>query len=240
MNKIIIILQLVFVTAPFTVYGQQKFDGKIANHSGDKPPMDIVLFMFGMDDPVKVGEADESGNISILFPDKLPDSIPTETKNMFATELRHAFFFSCFDLTDISEEIKDVTVYKGGYFALAHKKQPWAGTLFTVSNTNLIPWLEDRYYKEPVTASFFEVIYSEQAFDLMTTCKDNVLYAEGNEIEVEYRFALQMKKGFNFVEYKIEALKQSSLADIPSIPAMVTITTAKNTDTIQWYAKYFY
>lgn len=240
MKTFLISVHLILLFPAFTVIGQQRISGKIENAGLDKPAMDIVLFMFGMDHPVKVGEADSLGNISVSFPDELPVSIPSDTKSMFGTQLRDALYFSCFDIANVPDTIKNITMYKGGYFALAHKNRPWAGTLFSVSDKELIPWLEDRYYKNPVTSSFFEVIYSEQAINLTTTCKDNVLYAEGNEIMVEYRYALQLKKGFNLVEYKIEALKQSGSPDIPSIPEIVTITTAKNTDTIQWYAKYFY
>ncbi len=239
MNKIIIILQLVFVTAPFTVYGQQKFDGKIANHSGDKPPMDIVLFMFGMDHTLKVGHVDKAGNISIEFPDQLPNTIKQETKNMFSTQLPHALFFSCYELNSIADSIANTTVYKGGYFSLAHENQPWAGTLFTVADSGLIPWLEDRYYKTPTITSFYEIIYCDKAINLKTSCKETIQY-EANEITAHYNYDLELTKGFNIIEYKIEALKESGIEDIPPIPSLVNIKNTKDTTAIQWHAKYYY
>lgn len=234
-----IIFVLVFCVS--TVFAQQAFIGKIENPIPEKPNMDIVLFMFGMDNPVKVGEVDEKGNLLIRFPDELPNSLSADTKEMFASSIPNAFYFSCGNPIDYPEKVREATVYKGGFFSLSHKDQPWEGTLFPVTDKELISWWEDRYYKNPVISSFFEVLYSEQEIDLNMMCKDKVLiHAEGNEIDVEYHYALQLRRGFNIIEYKIEAIQESGLPDIPSIPVIVAITNTKDTDVIQWYAKYYY
>ena len=236
MKTLFLFLQLFFFISSFTASGQQSFTGKIENATPDKPAMDIVLFMFGLDNPVKVGTVDEKGNISIDFPEVLPDTIAPETKEIFATQLPYALFFSCPDITGVAE---GTVVYKGGYFSLSHQNRPWAATLFPVSDIGIIPWLEDRYYQSPIMASFYEVIYCEQNIDLTTLCKESISYTE-NTIDMEYQYTLRLKKGFNLIEYKIEAIQETGIPDTSPIPSVVTITNADDMDATLWHAKYYY
>ena len=236
MKTLFLFLQLFFFISSFTASGQQSFTGKIENATPDKPAMDIVLFMFGLDNPVKVGTVDEKGNISIDFPEVLPDTIAPETKEIFSTQLPYALFFSCPDITSVAE---GTVVYKGGYFSLSHQNRPWAATLFPVSDIGIIPWLEDRYYQSPIMASFYEVIYCEQNIDLTTLCKESISYTE-NTIDMEYQYTLRLKKGFNLIEYKIEAIQETGIPDTSPIPSVVTITNADDMDATLWHAKYYY
>ncbi len=201
--------------------------------------MEIMLFMFGMDIPIKVGEVNEKGKIAINFPNKLPDSLAQENMKMFATELPYALFFSCFDLNKKNDTANNIVVYKGGHFSLAHKTHPYAGTLFAVSDSSLIPWLEDRYYQNPVIASFYEVIYCEGEIDLKTSCRETIQY-EQTDITVDYNYSLRLKKGFNLIEYKIETIKETGIKDLPPIPSLVTIKNTTDIFAVKWYAKYFY
>lgn len=230
---------LLYMLAP-TVFAQQTISGKIEDFPPKTPPMTIILFMFGVDYPVKIGESDNMGNISISFPTELPDSISAETRSMFAAQFQDAFFLPCYDMKNLSDTIKNAVVFKGGYVCLSHKTNPWVGTLFPVSDSRLIPWIEDRYQQNAAIASFFEIIYCTSNITLNTTCKDSILYAEGNMIDVEYRYALQLKKGFNLIEYKIEALKHIGLPEATTIPSLITIENANGSSVIKWYAKYFY
>lgn len=233
------ILFLHFLLSSYTLIGQQSITGKIENPASDKPSMDIVLFMFGMEHPVKVGETDNDGNLSISFPRELPASITSETKELFATQLPYALHFPCGNRSDFPESINNIIVYKGGYFSLSHSEQLWEGTLFPALNEELISWWQDPHYVNPVTSSFFEVIYCEQDVGLSTTCNNNLLYEE-KEVVAEYKYDLKLKKGFNLIEYKIEATQDSGSSDIPAIPSIVTIVNAGDTNSIQWYAKYYY
>lgn len=126
------LLQLIIPFCTITCFGQSSFAGKIKNAASGKPSMDIVLFMFGMENPVKVGETDKAGNITISFPKELPASISAKTRESFAMGLPEAFYFSCDGSNDFSKEIRNITAYKGGFFSLSHTGQLWEGTIFPV------------------------------------------------------------------------------------------------------------
>lgn len=239
--SLLLILILLFASVPqFMVFGQQQISGKIENMPAGKPSMDIILFMFGIDHPVKVGEVDGSGNISIAFPAELPDEIPTETIEMFEKRLVDVFSLTCLDRNSYGEDATEVAAYSGGNFGLASEEEPWAGVLFPVTDQELLKWIEDPYYHDPVIASFINVFYSTQDFDLQTICNNNLQHGE-NKVDVEYHYDLQLKKGFNVIEYSIEAIHKSESPDQYSgIPAIVKVTNLKNMDNIQWFAKYFY
>lgn len=239
MKKTIFTLQLALLSSVFTVFGQLRMEGKIGNLFDNIPPMDIVLFLFGMENPVKVGKVDKQGIVTVEFPDSLPASISTNDKMMFAYSLPQALFFTCFELEHFSDSISDVRVYKGGYFSLAHKNKSWAGTIFPVSNLSLIPWLEDRYYQNPVIASFYEAVFCERAINLITSCRETIQY-DKTELTVDYNYSLQLKRGFNLIEYKIETLKEVGVSGLPSIPSLVTIKNAGNLSALKWHVKYYY
>ena len=88
-------------------------------------------------------------------------------------------------------------------------------------------------------ASFYEVIYCEQNIALTTLCKESISYTE-NTIDMEYQYTLRLKKGFNLIEYKIEAIQETGIPDTSPIPSVVTITNADDMDATLWHAKYYY
>jgi hypothetical protein len=238
-NKHFMLSQLLLSVYFFSVYSQQPITGIIENMPSDKPPMNIVLFMFGMDDPVKVGEVDQFGNIKIDFPEQLPNDISTEIKDQFTSELIHTFHFSCMDRDIFNPDTKAITAFKGGYFSLSHSEELWEGTLFPVSDTALVEWLEDPHYQNPVISSFWEVIYSTQEINLDVTCLENVWLGE-KEVAVQYHYDMQLKEGFNMIEYHIEAIMVSDISDVPSVPSVVKVTNNTDFESIKWVSKYYY
>lgn len=229
-----------FATAPiFIAFGQQQITGKVESTSYNKAPMDIVLFMFGMDDPVKVGNVDNNGNISLSFPSELPGNIPSDIKEMFLVSLTDAFHFSCLDRSIFSDDVLQATAYRGGYLSLSTVDEPWVGGLLPVSDTLLTEWLEDPHYNSPIISSFYEVVYSNQDINFTTICKADISHAE-KQVPVEYHYSLQLKQGFNVIEYKIESIFSNVSEEYPSVPSVVTITNLGDSGEIKWVGKYFY
>lgn len=215
----------------------QSLTGKIENHQAGLPEMEIVLMTFGMDTPVKLGTVDAQGNLNITLPEKLDPDISKENMDMFMGTLPNSFFISCGNPDDFPEELREVAAVKGGYLSLWYNKQ-WAGTIYPVSNIELQPWMEDQYYMEPVQASFFEIIYVPEAAEMKTSCA-NMVSLQNEEVNMSYNFDLQLKKGFNLLEYQIEEIHKTNPSETASIPSKVSIRTTNQPDKIIWLVKYF-
>lgn len=237
MKTVIIFLQILLLLFAFPLFGQINLTGKIQNLSTDQPAKDIFIFIFGADNPVKIGEISESGNISITFPQKDPASFDPGIKELSAKELsswtKHIF---CDNPDHFPDSLKDIIVYvyEAGTIRIEDGERSWETRLYPVTDEWLADWLYNSTAQNPVPASYFEVLYLDQDVDLNTTC---TFTSSFNDLVSEFNYNLQLKKGVNLIEYKIEELHEID-DEITSAPTKVSIVNAKVTDNIQWLIKY--
>lgn len=212
----------------------QQFSGKITDYVLETA--DVVVFPFGMDFPVKIGTVDKQGNVAINLDAVDLNQIPTDTKDFSLGRVADNFFSNCDnpDGLQISEGIKAV---KCGMPSLWYNNQ-WAGTFFLVSNEKLQPWIEDRYYMEPVIASFFEILYIDHDLSLATSCNTTFNLSKEN-VESVNNFNLKLKKGFNLIQYKIDEIHKTDPNETSSIPMKIQITNPLDDEGIKWMVKYF-
>lgn len=216
-------------------YGMAQSGGTLENYPLDE--VDIVVFPFGMEYPIKIGNVSDSGELFFEIPSKIEAKIPSDVQNNFLSDLSNSLFFNC----DDGLGLDDLRVLNVGTIALWTKDNRYAGVLFAVSTEEIIPWLEDRYYMEPIEASFYNIIYMDSDQDLSygMDCISTINLESGN-IESSYSYDLSFKNGFNFVEYKIESIYKTNPKETASFPNKVTITSSPNTmSNIKWIAKYF-
>lgn len=209
--------------------------------------MDLVLYCFGMENPVHIGTIAASGELDFKFPKDL-NFITDEEKANFMSDAAFTFFPKCSNSYDILTESDNIKAINAGYISLSTKDNPYSGLLFMATDENIVPWLEDTYSNNAVIGSYFELIYVESDFNYQGECTSAVSNTENDTIETLYSYDIQLKVGFNFIEYKIESVTEHK---VPSMyeegvfdkidkPTKITVTSTQSTPpTTQWIGKYF-
>jgi len=199
--------------------------------------VDLVLFATGMDNPLKLGTVDAQGMLSVNLEEIQIPELTDEVKDMYFTELRNVFRFGCGGRDDFGKQ-GNITALRGGNIALLTDNE-WAGSLFLVSDPALKPWLEDEGYNSAVRAIFWEIVYVEKDVHLDLNCT-NETNLESGSVEASYTYSLDLKKGFNWVEYSIEQVYDTNPEARASFPSRVKISNLKDPEKMQWLANYFF
>ncbi|WP_158856440.1 hypothetical protein [Lunatibacter salilacus] len=213
----------------------QEMRGKIKNHG--KSEMDMVLMLFGMDNPISIGTVNKKGEFTANLANLTIDHISEDNRSMSIGPLYFNFYFKCNDSNDFGDDAEKRAA-RQDYVRLTNKGE-WAGTVFLVSDENLIPWLEDGGYNNAVKGSFYEVIYAEEDITVNMTCISSVYAADNEEVPTEYIFDVQLTKGFNWVEYTIEEVYETDPDVRASFPSKVSISNLKDPSKMLWVGIYY-
>lgn len=198
---------------------------------------EIVAYPFGMEYPVKLGTVTEQGDIQFDFPEEITNGIPPETVEMFRPDLSVLFFFSCDDPSVLDAD--SMYALPMDPIAMVTADERYAGVLFPLSHEDILPWLEDQYYMEPVKGSFVKLIYTDADHHIAGTCHGTRELSTG-VLKSEYTFDVELKKGFNFINYEILEIHKTDPNETSSIPSKVKITSTQDSiPDVQWKAKYF-
>ncbi|RPA67116.1 hypothetical protein EF405_16745 [Cyclobacteriaceae bacterium YHN15] len=213
----------------------QEITGNIKNHG--KSDMDMVLMLFGMDYPVSIGKVDKKGQFTANLENLSLDQIPEENLSMSMGPLYWNFHFNCNNSDAFGENAENLAARQD--FVRLTKNGDWAGTVFLVSDEGLRPWIEDSGYNNAIKGSFYEVMYVVDDVSLNMTCNSSVYAADNEEVETEYRFDIELKKGFNWVEYTIEEVYETDPNIRASFPSKVTISNVKDPSKMLWVGTYY-
>lgn len=197
--------------------------------------MNVVLNTFGMDNQIPIGTISDSGELDFKFPKDL-NYISEETKANSMSDVAFTLFSKCDNSYDILSEDKNGKAVNAGYISLSSKDNPYAGLVFMVTDEALVPWLEDTYSNNAVSGSYFELVYIESDFNYQGECTSTVSNTEKDTIETSYTYDLQLKAGFNFIEYKIESVAEH---EVPSMyeenvfdkiakPSKITVSSSQS------------
>ncbi|MGF1638574.1 MAG: hypothetical protein ACFCUU_15965 [Cyclobacteriaceae bacterium] len=230
--KAIIIL---FCLMSFSYVNAQEISGKIKGHK--KAEMDVVLMPFGMDNWISIGKVNKKGEFTADLGLAKIDGVSEELLSVSTGVLYFSFYFSCSDNGKFGEHTEKPAM-RQDYVRLTKGGQ-WAGTAFLVSDEGLIPWLEDSGYKNAIQGSFYEVIYVEEDLILDFTCHDQVPITSEDIVETVYRFKIDLKKGFNWVEYTIQDVYETNPDVRASFPSKVLISNVQDPTKMQWIGKYY-
>jgi len=213
----------------------QEITGNIKNHG--KSEMELVLMLFGMDYPISIGTVDKKGQFTANLENVTLNNIPEENLSMSMGPLYWNFHFNC-NNSDVFGDNAEKLAARQDFVRLA-KGGDWAGTVFLVSDEKLKIFLEDPGYNNAVKGSFYEVMYSEEDISLNMTCNSSVYASDNEEVETEYNFDIQLKQGFNWVEYAIEEVYETDPNIRASFPSKVTISNMKDSSKMQWVGIYY-
>jgi hypothetical protein len=198
---------------------------------------ELVLFTFGIDNPLSVGSVDDKGNLSIDVSMVEMPELSDELKDMYISELRNVFRFGCGGRDDFGPQ-GNIPAIRGGNIALWIGNE-WAGSFFLVSDPALKPWLEDEGYNSAVKATLWDIIYVGEDVKLDLNCTNEIGLESGN-VEVRYIYDLDLKKGFNWVEYSIEDVYLTNPEEKASFPSKVKISNLQDPGKMKWMVNYFF
>ncbi|MEQ8556442.1 MAG: hypothetical protein RIC06_06460 [Cyclobacteriaceae bacterium] len=199
--------------------------------------MDLVLMPFGMDYPIVIGKINKKGSFNVNISLGDIENVPVESREMFTGDLYFNLHFSC----DNSDEFgigNDEPAVRIDYIRMFIKDQ-WTGTAFLVSDENLLPWLEDKYYKNAILGSFYEVVYVGQDMVVNTTCTSEKYVSDELTVKAVYDYDLNLVKGFNWIEYVIEEVYITGSEELADFPLKVKVQSPSDPSKIRWIGKYY-
>lgn len=217
----------------------QGFNTKLDNHQKGLPEMDFIIMPFDINYRVSLGTLKTDGTLEVKIPEFSDVQLPSNMTPDNMTKFENLIKFHCGNASELktSESLRG---FKGGYFALwsKTKRNGWAGSVFAVSDKDLVPWLEDDAYMQPVLGSYFELIYVTEEAQIKTTCENTWEIADFI-IDMEYQVDLNLKKGYNLIEYEILDIFETNSKDITNKPKKIIIKMPTDVSKIIWTAKYF-
>ena len=204
---------------------QLKFIYQFTDKEIQKISGDIAIIPFGSGYPINVGTLTE-GKLEVDLSDI---KINTISNTIIEEHLRHIgerLTFSCPNFTD-----EKIDIAQSGSFVLIQDEMI-TGEFYPVTDAALEDWLFSSGHQPPIKASFFELVYTETDGALKMECTNS--NSENNQSDQQHYFDLELKKGFNFIEYRIEEVSTPKEHEF-SIPIKTT-TTNKNINykNIQW------
>ena len=213
----------------------QKISGKVANHK--KGDMDVVLTLFGLDEPVKIGTLDTDGNLQFDLSSYPAENLSEEETGFFIDRLVYGFEYVCGNPDDFPEGEPKIA-RSAGFIALWANNQ-WSGTLFSVTDEKLKLWMEDNGYNDAVEASYYKVLLVTEDVVIQKKC-NNFDYYNDKDVEVTLEYDIHLKKGLNFVEYQLQSVFKTDPEIRAAFPDKIKITNPVENPPIIWMASYFY
>lgn len=210
---------------------------KINDYPFGNLDVNVVVIPFGMDSPIKLGTISKTGDINFNFTDKLKN-IPSHIKESESYKLWYTLFPKCNYGMDMVAEEDNIFSFDAGALSLWTSDERYVGVIFIVSNEDLMPWVEDPTYMEPVLGSYYKLVYVEKPFEYNGSCVETKML-DNSEAQVSFDYDLSLKSGFNFIEYKIEHIYKTDPNVMASFPDKVFVTSVSDVSNCKWIAKYF-
>lgn len=227
------------ISLSFISQGFSQTQPKIEDYPLGSLEVNVVVFPFGMDNPIKIGTVSKSGLINFELPAELPE-ISKETEENFMNDLVYTVLGVCDDGKGMISDTDNSPSFEAGLLSLSTVDNPYAGVIMAVSDETLMPWVTDPSYEEPLFGSYFELIYVPSAFKYEGECKQTrSSMSDDPDMEIAYSFNLNLKAGFNFIEYKIENIHKTDPDVMASFPDKVSIISVEGIPNCKWIGKYF-
>ena len=213
------------------------FQPKLENYPFGSLEVNLMVMPFGMDNAIKIGTMSKSGDIQFDFPSELKN-ISKDNQESESSKLWYTLFSQCDNGMDMVSEKANIFSFDTGALSLWTTDDRYVGVIFTVSDEGLMPWVEDPAYMEPVLGSYFELIYVAKPFQYNGECITTRMLDEG-DAQITYNYNLNLKAGFNFIEYSIEHIYKTDPNIMASFPDKVLVKNTVGIPNCKWIGKYF-
>lgn len=222
----------------FAIYlGFSQTPTKLDNYPFGSLEVNIMVMPFGMEKAIKIGGISKTGDIQFEFPKELP-KLSKEEEESESIKLWYTLFSQCDNSMDMVAEKDNILSFDTGALSLWTSDNRYVGVIFTVSDEDLFPWVEDPAYMEPILGSYFELIYVAKPFEYRGNCITTKM-GDSGDTEINFNYNLKLKAGFNFIEYKIEHIYKTDPSIMASFPDKVSVTNVDGIPNCKWIAKYF-
>lgn len=230
-------INVIIISLLISAFGFTQTQPKIDNYQFGSLDVDVMVMPFGMENPIKIGTMSKSGDINFDFPKAL-NNISNDDKDSESSKLWYTLFSQCDNGMDMISENDNIFSFETGALSLWTSNERYVGVIFTVSDENLMPWVEDPAYMNPIMASYFDLIYITVPFQFEGSCSQTKMLDNGEAV-ITYNYNLNLKAGFNFIEYKIESIYETDPNIMASFPDKVSIANVEEVPNCKWIAKYF-
>jgi hypothetical protein len=235
MKKINLFIVGLIVFSLSFVEAQSKLD----NYPFGSLDVNVMVMPFGMENPIKIGTISKDGDINFDLPAELKN-ISKDDKESESSKLWYTIFSECSNGSEMVSEKDNIFSFDTSGLSLWTSDNRYVGVIFTVSDEKLMPWVEDPAYMEPITSSYFELIYLAKPFQYIGNCNTARMMDEGeDDVKIDYTYNLNLKAGFNFIEYKIESIYKTDPNIMASFPDKVSVTSIEGIPNCKWIGKYF-
>ena len=194
MKKAIVFIACALILSLINTQAQSKLDP----YPFGTLDVNVMVMPFGMENAIKIGDMSKSGDINFGFPKELK-SISNDDRESESSKLWYTLFSQCDNGMDMVAEKDNIFSFDTGALSLWTSDNRYVGVIFTVSDENLMPWVEDPAYMEPFLGSYFELIYVASSFQYKGECIQTTMLDE-SEAKITYNYNLNLKAGFNFIE----------------------------------------
>lgn len=218
-------------------YAPSQSNPKIENYPFGKLDVELKVIPFNIESSIKIGSISKAGVIDFNLSNAL-QKLSEESKASFMSDVDYTLFDVCHNSSDIPSNITTIASFDTGAISLWTKDNRYVGVVFAVSDEKMIPWIEDSAYMEPVLGSYFELIYVASAFKYTGECTQTQEMEDG-DAEIIFNYNLDLKAGFNFIEYKIESIYKTNPKVRASIPNKILVTSVEGIPNCKWVGKYF-
>ncbi len=199
--------------------------------------VDIMVSPFGMEKAIKIGTVSKSGDIQFDFPKELKN-ISKEDKESESSKLWYTLFSQCDTGSEMVAEKDNIFSFDTGAVSLYTSDNRFVGVIYTVSDEKLMPWVEDPAYMEPLLGSYFELIYVAKPYQYKGNCIETKMLDDG-DVQGTYNYNINLKAGFNFIEYKIDNIHKTDQNIMASFPDKVSVRSVEGIPNCKWIGKYF-
>ncbi|WOD44623.1 hypothetical protein [Hwangdonia lutea] len=233
MKKLLLLMVSIFVFN----FAPSQSNPKIENYQFGSLDVEVMIMPFGMEKPVKIGTMSKTGAIDFEVPKALPE-LSKETKAVFISDLAYTLFDVCDNSSEINSNITIITSFDTGALSLWTTDKRYVGVVFAVSDEKMVPWIEDPAYVEPILGSYFELIYVAKPFQYNGECTQTQMLEKG-DAKINFNYNLDLKAGYNFIEYKIESIYKTDPNVMASFPDKVSVSNVEGIPNCKWIGKYF-
>ena len=229
--KASIILLLIIYSLPNPVFCQNEL--QIDDY--DMGSKELVVFPFGMEQRIKIGNADRDGNLVFHWPKLDLDTI--NNTNIFLTDVKSALECYC-DEEQIEEQVADdLMAAKAGVLYLWNDVH-WVGAVTPASDNLLNDHLLDNYGIDAVEGSYLEWVYANASGILKSTCLLEQTCGGSETVQIKKAYNIDLQEGWNMILTRIK--KVATVKDAANVPVDIEITSIDQIpDEMHWYLKRF-
>jgi hypothetical protein len=194
---------------------------------------ELVVFPFGMDHKIVLGEIKKDGNFRLDFVSL--EDIEVPNKDLWYADIPETLLISCDEQSLVFSDTIAQAFTVDNIFIW--QDEAVAGMLFAVTNLGLKEWLEELYFADIMSGRFLNFIYVDRPTSLTGKCViEHTLEEPEGVIKEQIVYNVVLSAGWNILENSIDKIvKLQEGFSIPTEQRIETLTTiSKN---YKWVVK---